>query len=197
MRRRSDPSLGQIGAYTGVRIATFTPGVSTSGWRALRRGTTVQDRHYVYLYRAPSSGTARGKPMYIGYGMSVQRALQHPENSHNSRLKEWLAEGHYTLEVAGPYGDEREGKRVEAALISALDPEFNVARGGPSFRPVGVPSELAERSSLQPLSLEEVGRLAGGALFVYLSDAALTDGRTTYNVAEPDDEAVRSNIEAW
>jgi hypothetical protein len=62
---------------------------------------------------------------------------------------------------------------------------------------VGVPSELADRSSLPRLSLAEVAQQAGGALFVYLSDAALTDGRTTYNPADPDDEVVRSNIEAW
>jgi hypothetical protein len=157
----------------------------------------VPDRHYVYLYRAPSSGAAPGKPKYVGYGMSVQRALSHPENSHNPRLLKWLADGHYTLEVAGPYASEGEGRRVESALISALVPEFNVAKGSPRFRPVGVPGELAERSGLPRLSLAEVARRVGGALFVYLSDADLTDGRTTYNPADPDDEVVRSNIEAW
>jgi hypothetical protein len=157
----------------------------------------VSDRHYVYLYRAPSSGATLGKPKYVGYGMSVQRALSHPENSHNPRLLEWLSDGHYTLEVAGPYDNEREGKRVESALISALDPDFNVAKGSPRFRPVGVPGELAERSPFPRLSLAEVAQRAGGALFVYLSGAGLTDGRTTYNPAAPDDEVVRSNMEAW
>lgn len=157
----------------------------------------MTDRHYVYLYRAPSRGAELGTPKYVGYGMSVQRALSHPDNSHNDRLLRWLADGHYTLEVAGPYDSEREGRRVESALISALDPEFNVVTGSPRFRPVGVPSDLADRSSLPRLDLAEVGQRAGGALLVYLSDADLADGRITFNPADPDDGVVRSNIEAW
>lgn len=80
--------------------------------------------HFVYLYR--STG---GLPKYVGYGAHPERAMSHAGASHNERLKAWLGKGDYQLSIAGPYRDEREGKAVEAALISSLNPEFNVASG--------------------------------------------------------------------
>ncbi len=85
----------------------------------------------MYLYRSAS-----GVPKYVGYGMNVDRALAHAGASHNAALRAWLDEEQFDLSVAGPYRDETEGKAVEAALISALRPEFNRrrAKGRSSYR---------------------------------------------------------------
>lgn len=149
-------------------------------------------QHYVYLYRARS-----GRPVYVGYGTNVERALSHPGESHNVRLREWLDSHQFDLTVAGPYRDEVEGKTVEAALISALKPDFNVAPGtGPKFVPVGVPPSLADRAAAEPLTLSALGRLTGGVLCVYLATGDyLSDGRPKYDPAAPDDSIVLANIE--
>ena len=119
--------------------------------------------HFVYLYRTPA-----GIPKYVGYGKTVDRATAHAEVSHNSGLRSWLASGQFDLTVAGPYGDRREALHVEAALISALSPEFNKSPGeGPGFVPLGVPPELGNRPSMAPLTVPQVGKIAGGALIVY------------------------------
>ena len=150
--------------------------------------------HYVYLYRSVS-----GVPKYVGYGRAVGRALSHQAASHNRKLAAWLKKGDHRLEVVGPYGSEAEGKRVEAALISALRPEFNKTGGdGPKFVPVGVPPELSERPVMPALSLSEVGRMCGGALFVYLAPGdTLNDGRVKYDAALPDDAVVLSNMKGY
>jgi hypothetical protein len=147
--------------------------------------------HYVYLYRTPA-----GVPKYVGYGTDPARAMSHAGASHNVRLREWLEGGHLDLVIAGPYRDELEGKHVEAALISALSPEFNLSPGdGPRFLPVGVPSELGDRPALPPLSAAELGQLTGGALLVYLAPGDfLRDGRRKYDPAAPSDEDVLSNM---
>ena len=150
--------------------------------------------HYVYLYSTPA-----GVPKYVGYGKDVERALSHQSASHNRKLAAFLKKGAFELKVAGPYGTEEEGKRVEAALISALDPEFNETGGdGPKFVPVGVPPELSDRAAMDPLTLSQVGRACGGALFVYLAPGdTLNDGRTKYNAALPDDSVVLSNMKGY
>lgn len=147
---------------------------------------------YVYLYRSAS-----GVPKYVGYGMSVERALAHAGASHNAALRAWLDEERFDLSVAGPYRDEAEGKAVEAALISALRPEFNRAPGdGPKFVPIGVPPELSDRPAEPPLSLERLGEMTGGALLVYLAPGdVLPDGRTKYDPARPSDSVVVANME--
>jgi len=152
----------------------------------------VSDAYYVYLYRSIA-----GVPKYVGYGMSVERALTHAGHSHNDALRSWLTRGEFDLSVAGPYRDEAEGKRVEAALISALRPEFNRAPGdGPKFVPLGVPPELSDRPTHDPLALADIGRLTGGALLVYLAPGDLLgDGRRKFDPAHPDDAIVVSNIE--
>lgn len=135
--------------------------------------------------------------MYVGYGHNVERAISHTGGSHNVRLKSWLKREKFDLRVAGPYATEGEAKLVEAALISGIEPRFNVAAGeGPKFVPLGVPPHLHERPQMEQLALSEIGRLTGGALLVYLAPGAfLRDGRKKFDPAHPSDEDAVSNIE--
>jgi hypothetical protein len=153
------------------------------------------DAHYVYLYRAVGSRRIR----YVGYGETPSRALGHSGGSHNPGLYKWLQEGEYTLEIAGPYGNELEGKNVESALISASAPDFNQNYGtGKRFLPMGVPPELAERVQHRPLTESEIATRAGGAIFVYLSAGqAMADGRMKANPAQPEVDVIATDAEAW
>ena len=152
-------------------------------------------QHYVYLYREPGSV----KVKYVGYGKDPARAMSHTGTSHNAALRKWLERGTYLLSIAGPYRDQTEGLAVEAALISAVQPEFNVASGtGPKFRPLGVPPELADRTMEPVLSDSDIGRLGGGALLVYITPGQETgDGRTKPDPTTPDVEPVAANAEGW
>jgi hypothetical protein len=122
--------------------------------------------------------------------------MSHAGASHNDALREWLARETYDLSIAGPYRDEAEGKNVEAALISALRPQFNIAPGdGCRFAPLGVPPELADRPIDHPLTVSDIGRRTRGALLVYLAAGdMLADGRRKFDAAQPRDEDVLSNI---
>jgi hypothetical protein len=135
--------------------------------------------------------------MYVGFGGTVQRALDHAGKSHNPELKAWLAKDRFDLHVAGPYQSEKEAKAVEAALISSLNPRFNKTPGeGPKFSPIGVPPDLWERPRLAELSLAQIGRMSGGALLVYLAPGdVLPDGRKKFDAAMPTDADAVSNIE--
>lgn len=151
--------------------------------------------HYVYLYRDD-----RRRPRYVGYGRSPERATQHARESHNAALGAWLQEGSYQLEVAGPYDGRDAGLAVEAALISALAPEYNVSPGtGPKFAPLGVPPHLADRVTAEPLTEAEVGRIAGGALLVCITPGEKTaDGRVKVDPVRPDVLAIARNVrEYW
>jgi hypothetical protein len=151
--------------------------------------------HYVYVYRTPA-----GVPVYVGYGHQAQRAISHRGNSHNADLRAWLNKSNFDLQIAGPYRDEAEAKAVESALISALAPKFNRSPGdGPSFVPLGVPAELSARVQMDPLTLSKIGKLAQGALIVYLAPGDyLKDGRRKYDAAQPTDDDAVANIErSW
>ena len=154
----------------------------------------MSGKHFVYLYRSIS-----GVPKYVGYGADVKRAMSHAGASHNDGLRHWLEADRFEVTIAGPYSSESEAKKVEAALISALRPEFNKSPGdGPSFVPIGVPPELAARPTMAPLSLEEIGQLTGGALLVHLAGGDfLKDGRPKFDPASPDSSVVVGDMEAW
>lgn len=154
----------------------------------------MADAHYVYLYRS-MAGVAK----YVGYGMSVERAISHTGHSHNDQLRAWLQKGDFELSVVGPYRDEVEGKNVEAALISSLHPEFNIAPGdGPKFVPIGVPPALGDRPTMPPLTLADLGVITGGALLVYLAPGILMkDGRRKFDPAQPDDQIIVADTEGF
>jgi hypothetical protein len=149
-------------------------------------------RNFVYLY-----SSSNGKPMYVGFGSTAQRALSHSGGSHNDNLGRWLKKGDFDLRIAGPYTSEKEAKAVEAALISSMHPRFNVAPGdGPKFLPVGVPAHLWERPAMKPLTLRELGIKGKGVLLVYLSPGDyLRDGRRKFDPALPSDRTAFKNIE--
>ncbi|MDQ1248383.1 MAG: hypothetical protein QG597_2755 [Actinomycetota bacterium] len=151
----------------------------------------AHDEHYVYLYR-----TKTGTPKYVGYGRDGERPLEHPGASHNDKFRAFLDGSDYSIEIAGPFRDREEGLNVESVLISALAPEFNIAPGNSKrFRPLGVPDAYAQRPSLPPLSLSDIGRKTGGALIVYLAAGDfLSDGRRKFSMANPLDDDVLSNI---
>ena len=164
-------------------------------WGPVCRPELGMAEHFVYLYRDRT-----GRPMYVGYGHTAQRAISHKGGSHNKELKTWLGREDFDLQIAGPYSSEQEAKVVEAALISSMAPKFNRAPGdGPKFAPVGVPPHLWERPQMKPLTLGQIGRMTGGALLVYLSPGKrLRDGRLKFDAALPDDEIAASNIErSW
>jgi hypothetical protein len=151
---------------------------------------------YVYLYRTP--GVA-GRPKYVGYGTTPARALTHAAGSHNAALEEWIGQGDYSMEIAGPYPDAATGHQVEAALISALKPEFNVATGeGNAFVPLGVPPELAERISMAPADEAALARQGGGILVVYLAAGkVMRDGRAMADPSHPNIGIIAADAEAW
>jgi hypothetical protein len=159
---------------------------------------------YVYLFR-----DAKRRPVYVGRGERIARAESHLSGTHNTGLESLIASGKFSVEAAGPYGDEPTARAVEAALISALDgaPGFaNAAPGdGPRFAPLGVPTHLAARLDEPRLSLGQLGRLVGqcfggGVLLVRLSSGgAFTSdaARSKYDPAAPDDAVIFENTIRW
>ena len=157
---------------------------------------TASNDHFVYIYRTGAGSTI----VYVGYGKRSQRATTHPGGSHNGALKRWTHEHGYQIEVAGPYGSEKIARQVEAALISAVKPEFNKVGGdGNKFVPVGVPPELSDRTVKPALTLKEIGVKTNGALLVYLAPGdKLKDGRRKFDAIHPADSDAVSNIrKAW
>lgn len=71
----------------------------------------MRDAHYVYLYRSTA-----GVPKYVGYGMSVERALAHTEHSHNQGLRSWLDQGRFDLSVAR-VGDLADGDPLPGGVV--------------------------------------------------------------------------------
>ena len=115
--------------------------------------------HFVYIYRDQSN-----KARYVGYGENSQRALSHMTDTHNVALETLLANESLKLEIAGPFANKETALAVETALISALMPDANIARGETThrFRPIGVPLQYAERIALPPLSREELLNILQG-----------------------------------
>lgn len=149
--------------------------------------------HFVYLYQ-----TLHGRVVYVGYGQRSPRSMAHSDHGH-AAFQAWLRAHPHEIRIAGPYRDATVARSVEAALISAIDPQFNRAPGtGPRFMPLGVPPTLSRRTALPPLTVPEIGIRAGGALLVYLAPGdLLPDGRRKFDPAHPvDDDAVR-NTERW
>lgn len=111
-----------------------------------------EEEHYVYLYRDD-----RDCILYVGCGGKPERASSHQIESHNGELSEFLSKNNYRIEIAGPYGNESSARAVEAALISTLNPKFNISPGSSRlrFRPLGVPTDFAERLTEPKLDLKD------------------------------------------
>jgi len=176
--------------------------VLSEGRDALEAGgakVPANDEHYVYLYR-----DYRGRARYVGYGRQSERARSHLGGSHNEGLNAFLADREYRLEIAGPFGDAETGLAVETALISALQPEFNIDPGASRwrFRPLGVPLQFAERQVASELTLDDVLEAQGNArmpvIFVIVSGIDFPDSRVGYDPASPpSDDQIRARVEAW
>jgi hypothetical protein len=159
----------------------------------------AQSQACVYIYRRRD-----GTLVYIGRGLTPDRAQSHTGGSHNGDLSRLIASGDYELEIAGPYDSYEVAMEVEAALISALARPgthalFNRVPGnGHRFAPLGVPSELAERPLLPPLTVSEVGVLTGGALVVRNSFGEdLEPGRPRLDPMRVDPEVLIENIRRY
>jgi len=96
-----------------------------------------------------------------------------------------LGIGGYTVEIAGPFGDQMGARAVETALISAYRLEqtlCNVNKGHESwrFRALGVPNEFVGRVDQPALDRDTwrgIAKKAGGVIVVNINDCALGDGR--------------------
>ena len=155
--------------------------------------------HYVYLYRDNQQRTR-----YVGYGHRPNRATAHQVASHNPRLSDFILHHWFTVEVAGPFGSEAVGRTVEAALISALNPDLNDVQGiaAGRFRPLGVPVRFADRLIESPLRREDFllrqGESPAPVLFVTVGAVDFGDGRAGYDIANPpNDEQVLERVEKW
>lgn len=160
-----------------------------------------EHKHFVYLYRDRD-----GSPLYVGYGESPKRALSHVSRTHNPRLEKKLANGEFRLEIAGPFESAEIALAVETALISALRTDCNIAPGHNRwrFRPLGVPSNCAERVQMEELTFDTLKQEAGKAgmfpiLFVRINEEDFdSDGRTGYDPSEPPpDMDILSRMDRW
>lgn len=156
--------------------------------------TFVTDRHYVYLYRDP--GTA--KAVYVGYGAELSRCDEHRGRSHSAPFRSWLAaHPEVAPEAAGPFGNEKEARAVERALIGALQPPFNTLSRN-TFRAVGVPAPYVARLADQALLLDELPSHTGSAVLVVLVTGHVSDsGRVPLDFSRLTDTAVRAHADRW
>lgn len=144
--------------------------------------------HFVYIYRDKS-----GKARYVGYGENSARALSHMTQTHNQTLAGLLANQNLTLEIAGPFDSKETGLAIETALISAITPDANIARGHAQhrFRPLGVPPEFAKRIAAPPLSLEDLQKVLAKHKSPYFLCVKITneelDERLPYDPTNPPD----------
>ena len=133
---------------------------------------------FVYVYR-----DANSNPVYVGQGTHVERAVAHQAGASNLRFRAWLEtnERQAQVEIVGPLGSKEMADAVETALISACKPAaalknkfFNDHPGvsAYAFRPLGVPAELAARTT-QPIGTEELAQVVqeyGPLLFVRVNN---------------------------
>jgi hypothetical protein len=148
------------------------------------------DKYFCYIYRQSKDG----RVIYVGYATDASRAYT---DGHNERVKKFVTSGEkYEISISGPYRDEQEARNVEAALVSAINPEFNlIDQPGMRFRPLGIPKELAKRSTEETLDAHELGRLTGGCIIVYCNlTTELMSGEAKVGPTSFSDETIFNNI---
>jgi len=161
--------------------------------------------HFVYMYRDQA-----GNPLYVGKQGSDARSLSHTgDRAHNNGLTNALASlKSYAIEIAGPFETPDIAAVVEAALISALANTPSVQKhlqnkiGGVSsgtFRPLGVPLDLAQRPSLAPITGHELKVLSKGkpVLLVYVGSEKLGDREGVDLAHLPSDFVIQERIVRW
>lgn len=157
----------------------------------------VDNGHYVYIYRNQNNDKVR----YVGRGKKATRAVQHQNKSHNKNLEDWLQKNKYKLEISGPYGDNETAIAVESALISALNPDFNMRKESTqySFRPLGVPNKYVSRLQKEPLGLNELFKNnTQRILLVKVTDKKLRDERVGYQLDNPpNDSDIVARVEKY
>ncbi len=155
---------------------------------------------YVYIHRDES-----GDPVYVGRGRKTRRAVGHEDDA----LSAFLIEHNCSVEIAGPFHTQEVAADIEAALISAissttslgsklLNKVAGVSRA--TFRPLGVPADLANSVLGRPVDKEAVLAATDGrpALFVLIKDYAFADGRLGYDLAQvPSDDAIKDRMTRW
>jgi predicted GIY-YIG superfamily endonuclease len=165
---------------------------------SLIRGSKKHIWHYVvmakmfhcYIYRRPDNG----KILYVGYATEVSRAFT---DGHNEKITEFVNSGEdYEIYISGPYRDEEEARNVEAALVSALRPEFNqIEQPGKKFHPLGIPEEFSSRRSEPTLDPHELGRATGGCIIVYCNlTSQLKSGASKVGPTSFSDQVILDNI---
>jgi hypothetical protein len=148
------------------------------------------DKYFCYIYRQARDG----RIIYVGYATDASRAYT---DGHNERVTRFVSSGEkYEISVSGPYRDEQEARNVEAALVSAIDPDFNlIDQPGMRFRPLGIPEELAQRSREERLDAHEIGRKTGGCIIVYCNlTSELMSGDAKVGPTSFSDDTIFNNI---
>ena len=156
--------------------------------------------HFVYIYR-----DEKGKVRYVGYGKGLDR----PTSLKRGELMlEFLSQGKYTLEIAGPYGSRDTGMAVETALIASLQPDLNSPRAPGQtrwqFRPLGVPERFSNRLTEAPLTRDKLASIDQGHacpfLFVRIGSKAFDgeDARQGYSLNKPpSDTDILARMDRW
>lgn len=154
--------------------------------------------HHVYVYR-----DIKGKIRYVGYGRKIDRATS---RNRSAAMLAFLAQGKYTLEMAGPYGSKEAGIAVETALIAMVRPDLNSRKApGPThlqFRPLGVPETFSKRLAAPQLSKADLiaKELACPMLFVRIGNLNFEgdDPRRGYSLDKPpSDPEILARMDRW
>ncbi|MCG9755436.1 hypothetical protein L1D40_09445 [Shewanella insulae] len=150
--------------------------------------------HFVYIYKG-----SRGEIHYVGYGKEDVRAVSHQSKTHNSELAKLIKTNKFSLEIAGPFEDERMARAVESALISAIDPFCNKKQEKKEwrFRPIGVTPSLAERPTERPLNRKDFLGSEGTTLFVRISAKDFADRKGYSLSSPPSDKAVMERVQKY
>lgn len=155
----------------------------------------MESSHYVYIYK-----DKKNTIKYIGYGKEARRAISHERKTHNASLSELINDENYNIHIAGPFDSEITARSVEAALISALTPNFNKKqeRSEWCFRPIAVKKEYADRLIMKSIKKSDLLINHRQILFVKISNANFED-RVGYDIASPpSDEAIVARVEkSW
>ncbi|MGO4205371.1 hypothetical protein AB4Z09_27265 [Rhodococcus sp. TAF43] len=149
---------------------------------------------YVYVLRRNDNQ----RIVYVGIGDNYKRAVD--PHGDNPALAKLIMAGKIATETMR-CPNRVTAEAVEAAMISALSipGSFNllnrIAGHGDGFTPLGVPSAAAGRRLVDPASLPEIGREAGGILIVRTGETRFVhDTRSPIDPTNIDDRVVAAAV---